>query len=174
MGWCRSLVCLGIIAANATVAVSAQTGCRLCAPETGPVENTPPDVPLRIDVETALDFSRVAQNGDGGGDVAVDARSGGRRVAGGLVDLGGMALRGTVRLTGSPRRMVRIELPNQVQLRSSTGAIADVYTLETDLPPNPALGSDGSLTFSFGGKLSVKGQTSGVFRGSIPITADYQ
>jgi hypothetical protein len=174
MGWWRPLIWVGIMTANVPFAVVAQTGCRLCAPENKPAENTPPDLPLRIDVETALDFSRVAQNGDNGGDIAVDARSGGRRVAGGLVDLGGMALRGTVRLTGSPRRMVRIELPNRVQLRSSTGAIADVYTLETDLPPNPALGSDGSLTFSFGGKLSVKGQTSGIFRGSIPITADYQ
>lgn len=163
----------GFLAAGVPYALSAQVACRLCAPGTDAAAEAAPETPLRIDVETALDFSRVAQQG-GGGDVAVDARSGDRRVAGGLVDLGGMALRGTVRLIGQPGRMVRIDLPNRVQLRSSTGFVADIYGIETDLPPNPTLGSDGTLSFAFGGKLSVKGEESGVFRGSIPITADYQ
>jgi hypothetical protein len=156
------------------IAVSAQAACRLCAPRAPVKADAPPSAPLQIEVETALDFSRVAIATSDGGDVAVDARSGGRKVAGGLVDLGGMALRGTVRLKGEPGRPVRVDLPSRIEMRSSTGGIAHIYDLETDLTVDPVLAADGTLSFAFGGRLSVKGEVSGNFRGSIPITADYQ
>jgi hypothetical protein len=133
-----------------------------------------PQKPLRIDVEAALDFSRVAQTDDRGGEIHVDPRSGARQVNGALVDLGGMPVRGTVRITGDAGRAIRVDLPQRVILRSNTGASAEVIDLATDLPPAPTLGADGQLSFSFGGRLSVKGAVSGTFRGSIPITADYQ
>lgn len=150
--------------------------CRLCAPSNSLLDrkaDEAPARPIRIEVETALDFSRAAQAGKGG-EVEVDGRSGTRRVGGGLVDLGGMGVRGTVRISGTPLRPLRIDMPHRVSLRSSMGALAEVSDLRTDLPPVPVLGSDGTLTFSFGGRLQVRGNAAGVFRGSIPITADYQ
>jgi Domain of unknown function (DUF4402) len=168
------LFCLAALAIILPEKALAQTACRLCGPDTAPKAMPTSEVPLRIEVETALDFSRVALASSDGGDVAVDARSGNRKVAGGLIDLGGMALRGTVRLKGEPGRPVRIDLPTRIEMRSTTGATAQIYDLQTNLSPDPVLGPDGTLSFSFGGRLSVKGAVSGTFRGSIPITADYQ
>jgi hypothetical protein len=169
--------CVILTAASVgTIAVSAQevSLCRLCAaPERAALPNVPPQ-PLRIEVETALDFSRVAMADNGGGDIRIDPHNGARQVGGGLIDLGGMPVRGTVRLFGVPGRAVRIDLPQRVQLRSNTGAIAEVVDLATDLSPAPMLGPDGMLSFSFGGRLTARGAVSGNFRGSIAITADYQ
>ncbi len=170
----RPLFCFGALFLGLPTALAAQADCRLCAPISKPDGPSAAETPLRIEVETALDFSRVALASDDGGEVAVDPRSGGRKVGGGLVDLGGIALRGAVRLTGEPGRPVRIDLPSRIEMRSSTGAIAHIYDLETDLSSDPALGPDGKLSFAFGGKLSLKGAVSGSFRGSIPITAEYQ
>jgi Domain of unknown function (DUF4402) len=154
----------------------APTPCRLCdAPvATSRPPSATPDVPLRIDVETTLDFSRVAQNGNQGGEVVVDPSNGVRRVTGGLMDLGGMTLNGTVRVSGTPNASIRVDLPTRVQLHSSSGGTADVIDIKTDLSPAPRLDGSGQLLFSFGGRLVVKGAVSGSFRGSIPITADYQ
>jgi Domain of unknown function (DUF4402) len=151
--------------------------CRLCEVQpkavSGGEPNAPENVPLRIEIESALDFSRLTSV-QSGGSVQIDAQTGARSVSGGLVALGGMPFRGTVRLSGAPRRAIRIDMPSRVMLSSSTGGIAEVYDIVTDLPPAPMLGSDGALGFSFGGKLMVKGQISGTFHGAIQITADYQ
>ncbi len=181
MGLFRNLAAIAFAGAFAVLMpgnATAQLGCRLCAPGTNDIKTTEPETepgqPLHIEVETSLDFSRIAQGDGSGGDVTIDSKSGARRVAGSLLDLGGLALRGTVRLKGEANRLVRVDLPREVQLRSANGAVATVYNIETDLSPSPKLGIDGTLSFSFGGKLSIKGQSSGSFRGSIPITADYQ
>ena len=70
----------------------------------------------------------------------VDPTSGRRRVTGGLVDLGGLGLSGTVRLTGEPGRGVRISLPHHVRLVAPDGATAEVSDIVTDLPAMPRLG----------------------------------
>jgi hypothetical protein len=144
--------------------------CRLCTPDAA---EGAPTIPINIEVYASLDFSRVALDQGDGGEVTIDSRSGGRKVSGGLNDLGGYAVRGEVRITGEPGRPIRVELPNRVEMRSSSGATAHIHGLETTLPAAPRIGADGTLSFSFGGRLSVKGQNSGNFRGSIPITADY-
>ncbi|CAN5131637.1 hypothetical protein BH09PSE3_BH09PSE3_21440 [soil metagenome] len=155
------------------VPTSASAQCRLCAPST--VEQTKTATrALTIDIETSLDFSRAAQRGNGAGDIAVDERSGSRSVSGGLVDLGGMALKGMVRLTGEPFRHVRVSLPSSVRLTAADGGAADVVDLRTDLSADPALDASGSLSFSFGGRLLVTGRATGDLRGRIPIVADYQ
>lgn len=163
-------ICLISVPLNAQI----QPDCRLCAAQTAENLDNRDEAPIRIEVETALDFSRVAQGTGNGGDVAIDPQTGNRQVQGGLIDLGGIGVRGTVRITGEPRRAVRISFPSRVQLRSNTGAVAEIIDFTTDLSGPPSIGTDGQLTFSFGGRLSVKGQVSGVFRGKIPISADYQ
>ncbi|UVO55175.1 DUF4402 domain-containing protein [Sphingomonas sp. SUN039] len=145
--------------------------CRLCAPDSAPV--TKAEVrPLNIEVETALDFSRAAGTG-AGGSIAIDERTGARRVAG-LADLGGIAIKGTVRLTGAPFARVRVSLPPSVRLLAPDGNSAEAVDLKTDLPPDPMLDASGELRFSFGGRLVVSGSAAGEFRGRIPIVADYQ
>jgi len=145
--------------------------CRLCAPDAGstPVADARP---LSIEIETALDFSRAAGTGEGGS-IAIDERTGTRRVAG-LTDLGGYAIKGSVRLTGEPFRHVRISLPPSARLLSPDGGSADAVDLRTDLPPDPMLDASGVLRFTFGGVLMVSGSAAGEFRGRIPIVADYQ
>jgi Domain of unknown function (DUF4402) len=146
--------------------------CQLCAPSERAGAQEAPRAPIRIEVEAALDFSRIARTG-GDGEVRVDAASGTRTIAGGVVDLGGMGLRGEARVTGQPFAPVLITLPNRVQLRSSTGDLAEVIDIRSDLSRSPTLDSDGNLHFSFGGRLILRGTGAGIFRGSIPISADY-
>ncbi len=152
---------------------SAEAECRLCAPAATPEARTH-SRPLDIQVETALDFSRAAHGGETGGSIAVDERSGRRGVSGGLVDLGGIAVRGVVRLTGEPFARVRVSLPRSIMLLSTEGDSAEVIDLRTDLSGDPALDATGHLQFGFGGKMVVVPGAAGDFRGRIPIVADYQ
>jgi hypothetical protein len=148
--------------------------CRLCAPEAERLsQGGRPSVPLRIEIETALDLGRVAQ-GAGGGAVELDPRTGVRRVAGALADLGGMVLTGTAIVTGTPFARVRVDLPARIRLQSTTGDIAEVVQMQSDLPPTPTLNENGQLRFTFGGKMLLKGRESGAFRGSVPISAEYE
>lgn len=166
---------IALLPAMAALAAAPSAGaqCRLCPPA-GETAARQAERPLSIEVETGIDFSRVAVASAGGGRVEVDAASGRRRVSGGLVDLGGMALSGSVRLSGEPGRGVRISLPERVMLTAPDGSVAELSDIVTDLPPMPRLGPDGRLRFAFGGQLQIKGQVSGNFRGRIPIVADYE
>ena len=148
----------------------APSQCRLCAAPTAP--GVIAARPLNIEIETSLDLGRAADSGRGGS-IVLDERTGLRRVVG-LTDLGGVALTGRVRLTGEPFRHVRVSLPGSVRLLSPDGSGLDAVDLRTDLPPDPVLDANGRLGFAFGGRLVVKGRTSGDFRGRIPIVADYQ
>lgn len=151
--------------------VAAAAECRLCAPGSGEVARVP-SRPLAIEVEAALDFSRATSRG-GGGSIAIDERTGVRRVEG-LVDLGGFAITGSARLTGEPHAHVRVSLPLDVRLVAPDGSVADAVDLRADLPPDARLGADGTLSFAFGGRLVVPAGASGDFRGRVAITADYE
>lgn len=168
----RTLALLGAFALGPSAVAQAPADCQLCAPETMKADARP-TIPLQIEIESALEFSRVAAGGGKTGDVAIDPKSGDRKVSGTIVDLGGNALRGSVKLKGEPGAAVRIDLPVRIELRSSRGHVAEVINLKSDLPPDPHLDQNGELRFHFGGQLIVKGRISGAFRGSIPITADY-
>ena len=165
------MVRLALIAVALSSGGDAAAECRLC-----PTDAERPAAaearPLTIDIEAALDLGRAAVRG-GGGSIALDERSGARRVTG-LTDLGGFAIKGSVRLTGEPFRQVRVSLPSSVRLVAPDGSSAEAIGLRTDLPPAPALDGAGTLVFSFGGQLTVTGDASGEFRGRIPIVADYQ
>jgi Domain of unknown function (DUF4402) len=151
-------------------AAPAWAQCSPCAVESEIEER----IPVTIEIEAGLDFSRLIKTKAADGTASVDPQSGTRQTTGGLAELGGMALKGTARVTGAPLAPLRITLPDRIEMRSTTGAMAEVVDLQTDLSAAPMLGPDGKLTFSFGGKLSVKGQISGTFRGNIRISADYQ
>jgi Domain of unknown function (DUF4402) len=158
------------------VAMAAPAGaqCRLCAP--GAVaEAKAPALPLRIDIEAALDLGRAAQlRVGGGGTISIDPLTGARRVSGELADLGGFSFKGTVRLSGEPFAPVTITLPARTPLLAPDGSSADVVDIHTDLSPGAALDAQGKLTFAFGGRLVVTSGQAGDFRGRIAIVADYR
>ncbi len=158
---------------------AARAQCRLCAvspvPDSlGGTAADKPEIPLQIEITANLDFSRMALLGSNGGEVSIDPTSGARQISGSIANLGGMALHGEGRLTGEPGRSVRVSLPERIQLSSANGSIAELEKLETNLPAMARLDQAGRLIFSFGGKLRVRGDASGQFRGRIAITADYE
>ncbi len=149
--------------------------CRLCNPEdASTVATAKPEIPISIDIVTQLDFSRAALSDANGGAIDVNPDNGDRKVDGGLLDLGGSALAGSAVVRGEPGRPVRIDLPTTVRMTSSTGGLIEISGLRTNLTRTPQLDSAGRLSFSFGGRLVVRGNTAGTFRGRIPITAQYE
>ncbi len=129
--------------------------------------------PLEIVIESGLQFSRLALAGRADGAAEIDPQTGEKRVDAGMIDLGGLSYQGRARITGTPLRPVRIELPQRVQLRSPDGAEAELTGFVTDLPPVAMLDENGTLEFAFGARLSSRGARSGNFRGRIAIRVDY-
>jgi len=169
-------VLLGLAGVQST---SATAQCRLCSQPSTSVTNVtrgklPIEKPLRIEVTTNLDFSRIAMLNHAGGEVDIDPVSGHRRVSGSITNLGGMSLNGEGRLFGEPGRLVRVSLPERITLSASNGSTAELVKLETNLPVQARLDRDGRLNFAFGGRLRVTGNAGGQYRGRIAITADYE
>ena len=172
----RSLIslaaCLGVL----LMPVSASGQCRLCdgnSESFGTEKAKKPEKAIRITITAGLNFDRLALTGQGGGEVSLDPVSGQRIVRGDIEALGGMWLSGSAEVTGSPGRIVRIMLPQTVVLTAPGGATATLEQMDTNLSATPRLDNDGRLVFSFGGRLVVRGNVAGQFRGRIPVTADY-
>jgi Domain of unknown function (DUF4402) len=145
--------------------------CQLCA-----ATQAAPKVPLRplaVSVDAVLDFGTAVHSGRGSGVIAIEARTGRSQVIG-LTPLGGAALVGTVTITGEPFARIAIDLPRTITLNSNLGAVADVTEIRTDLSAHPQIGADGRLVFTFGGRLTVRDDAEGDFRGRIPLTVDYE
>ena len=171
-------LCLSLAVAVATLILpSTPTAaqCLLCGTERGgtTIRSANQAATLRVEIETQLDFSRVA-TGAVGGEVDIDPLSGARRLRGDLIDLGGFALTGIVRVTGTPGAELRITLPASIDLAGDNGNVARVTGLATDLGATPRLGADGTLRFRFGGRLQVRSADDGDYHGRIPITVEYQ
>ena len=66
-----------------------------------------------------------------------------------------------------------LDLPASIALYGVAGGTIRLDSLATDLPRQPRLDSQGSLSFRFGGELHVEGDVSGDYRGDVPITVDY-
>jgi Domain of unknown function (DUF4402) len=168
-------LCLGfLLLAVAPNAPAIARDCQLCRPKDDKAANIVARRALRIEIDSILDFSSVAIRTPGNGAVEIDSRSGARRVSGGLLGLGGPALRGIARVTGEPFARVHVRLPDSLELRAASGAIAKISQIETTLSPDPMIGANGELTFSFGGRMTVNGGEAGEFQGRFPISAEYQ
>jgi hypothetical protein len=146
----------------------AQNTCSLCQ---GSAATT--DQPLEIEIFSDLVFSRMALTGNGQASAEIDAQTGRKSTQGGLIDLGGESVQGRGKITGTPGRAVRLTLPSSVTMTSATGGTAQLADFVTDLPAYPVLGADGTLEFSFGGRLRISGTVGGNLRGRVPITVDY-
>ncbi len=134
-----------------------------------------PEIPLKIDVTAQLNFSRIAlANGRKDGQAKINPQSGAIELQEGLIDLGGYSVAGTAIIRGEPGRQIRVDMPASIRLRSAAGGNIELTALRTNLGAAPRLDAGGTLTFSFGGALTVKGDLSGKFRGRIPITVQYE
>jgi hypothetical protein len=129
--------------------------------------------PLSIEIESGIQFGRMALRGAGSGAAQIDPQTGQTRVDDNMIDLGGAAYQGHARVTGEPLRPVRIELPTTVLLRSSDGGEARLSDFVTDLPAVAMLDANGVLEFAFGARLTSQGARGGDLRGRIRITVDY-
>ena len=151
----------------------AQDACRLCD-DSGPImPQARPARPLQIDIDTGIDFDRMALIDYSGGQAEIDPQTGLRRLTH-LLDLGGLAMRGSVIIRGEPGRAVRVDLPDQVVMRAPGGRRVELRDVRSDLPAQPRIGSDGQLRFSFGGRIIVDGDDVGNFRGRIRVSAEYE
>jgi hypothetical protein len=81
---------------------------------------------------------------------------------------------GTAAIHGAAGRAVRVELPRRIELYSIGGGRITVDDVASDLPSLPRLDSAGNLTFRFGGRVTVLGDSEGDYRGEMPITVEYQ
>lgn len=165
---------LGIAILLAAMPGPGAAQCMLCAPA-DKAENTKPAAqPIQLQIETNLDYSKLGLMAANRGGIAIlDPATGQRILNGSLVDLGGLPVVGTVTVRGTPHQKVRIDLPANVTLTSSDGSTLRLSEFATTLKNNPRLDWDGTLRFTFGARLIVDGRNDGDFRGTIPITVDY-
>lgn len=171
----RRTIFLGFAAAVAAALASAPQAvaqCRLCDTPTTSRINERDSGEIRIEVETSLDFDRLVVDGEGDGSAMIRP-DGSSAAAGSVTEIGPRAMVGTVVLRGEPGRTLRIELPRQIILYSLSGGQVVFEDVLSDLPSLPRLDSNGVLTFRFGGRLRVSGNSEGDYRGDLPIIAEY-
>jgi len=164
------LVALALIAAPA-LPQDAIAPCRLCDSQDGE-GSAEPKAPVSLDVETSLDFDRLilAGSGEGSAELSPD---GSRSVSGSITAISARAMVGEVVIRGEAGRMVRVTLPERIELFGLSGGSIRLESIESDLPPIPRLDGEGRLSFRFGGILRVTEEADGEFRGDVPIDVEY-
>ncbi|HEU5482231.1 MAG TPA: DUF4402 domain-containing protein [Sphingomicrobium sp.] len=170
----RNALASGLLAAALLVGAPAPAPaqCRLCSAPTTERLETAEGAPLRLDAQASLDFDRIVMLGAGNG-AATLLPNGDRSALGSIATLSARAMVGSVTVRGEPNRTVRVDMPSQVTLHSLNGGQIAIEQLETDLPEMPRLDSAGSLSFQFGGRLTINGDAEGEYRGDVPITVEY-
>lgn len=163
-----------VIAALAVAAAGVgpvRAQCRLCeTPSTLP-EQSSEDAPIVLQIESSLDFDRLILVGEGAGAAVI--RPDGSNAQEGAVTVGPRAMVGSASVHGEPGRVVRVELPRRIDLYSTDGGRISVDEVFSDLPSLPRLDSAGNLSFRFGGRVRISGDSEGQYRGDMPITVEY-
>jgi uncharacterized protein DUF4402 len=158
----------------AVVATSSPTNaqCRLCDQ---PTADRPPDSAdgdVQLQIESGLNFDRLIISGSGSG-AATIRPDGANSAEGAVLEISPRAMVGTVLVHGEANRSVRVELPRRIELYSLSGGRITLDDVITDLSGTPRLDAAGNLSFRFGGRLIVTGDTDGQYRGDLPITVEY-
>ena len=165
--WCAA------IATAAATASPAIGQCRLCdKPTTNTLQSEGADS-IQLDIETTLNFDRLVLSGSGDG-AAVVRPDGSTAAEGALTAVSARAMVGTAVVHGQAGRTVRVELPRRIDLYSLSGGRITLDDVISDLPSLPKLDSTGALTFRFGGRVRITGDSDGEYRGDLPITVEYQ
>jgi hypothetical protein len=172
---CRKLLAMLFAAMAATAATQwpANAQCRLCDKPSTSRDEAKAEDRAQLEVETSLNFDRLILFGEGGGS-AVIRPDGSRAAQGSIADIGPRAIVGTAVIHGEPGRIVRVELPQRIELYSLGGGQISFDQVTSDLPSVPRLDASGNLTFRFGGRVTIAGDAEGEYRGDLPITAEYQ
>jgi len=160
-------------AAAAATPWPANAQCRLCSTPTTTRQDNPESSDVQLEIETSLNFDRLILYGPGDG-IAVIRPDGSTSATGSLSDVGPRAMVGTVTVHGEPGRALRVDIPRRIELYSLGGGRMSFDEVESDLPSIPRLDSSGNLTFRFGGRVRVTGDSEGDYRGDLPITVEYQ
>jgi hypothetical protein len=150
----------------------ARGQCRLCDKPTTALSNTADGEGIDLEIETSLNFDRLILAGEGEG-AAVVRPDGSSAAQGALAQVSPRAMVGSATVHGTPGRSVRVELPRRIDLYSVSGGRIVVDDVMSDLPSLPRLDSAGNLTFRFGGRVTVTGDSEGDYRGDMPITVEY-
>jgi len=166
----RILLALALAVLSGAAPAVAQ--CRLCDTPTTAREESPNSGDVSLEIETRLDFDRLIVDGQGNG-AAVIRPDGSSLVEGAVTQLSPRAMFGTIVVRGQPNRIVRVDLPHRIDLYSVGGSRIRFDDVASDLPALPRLDSAGRLTFRFGGRLQVSGDSEGDYRGELPITVEY-
>jgi len=151
----------------------ADAQCRLCSEPSTARDGAGTDDDIRLDIETSLNFDRLVLFGAGSGSAMIRP-DGSTSAQGAVSDISPRAMVGTAVVHGQAGRAVRVELPRRILLHSLNGGQISVDDVSSDLPSLPRLDSAGNLTFRFGGRLTVSGDSDGAYRGDLPITVEYQ
>ena len=170
-----SLQKFAMLVAGAVVGIasSAHAQCRLCGQPTTQLPADGPDGDVQLQIETKLDFDRLILSGAGAGAATIRA-DGSQLAEGSVINLGPRAMVGTVLVHGEAGRPLRVELPHRIELYSLSGGQITLDEVTTDLPSMPRLDAAGNLSFRFGGRLIVSGESDGQYRGDLPITVEYE
>ena len=168
------LLALALAAGAAAVAGPPPAGgqCRLCETPVTARDTAGEGAEVSLEIETSLNFDRLILFGEGDG-AAILRPDGSRAVEGSVTELGPRAMVGTAIVRGEPNRVVRVELPRRIDLYSLSGGQIAFDDVASDLPALPRLDSAGNLTFRFGGRVRVTGDSDGEYRGELPITVEY-
>lgn len=145
--------------------------CALCVAP-GEMAEGKPAMPVTLNVETKLDFGQIILASSGQGSVQLDP-NGARSVSGSVAAISARAMLGEVVIRGEPGRLVRIDLPDHIDLFGLNGGSIRLDSIRSDLPQMPRLDGSGRLSFRFGGSVRVSGDLDGEFRGDVPIEAEY-
>lgn len=174
MGGFKILALALAACAVAAVGLSPARGqCRLCDKPTTALSPSIDGDGIELEIETSLDFGRLILAGEGQG-AAVLRPDGSNSAEGALASVSPRAMVGTAVVHGTPGRAVRVELPRRIDLFSVRGGRITVDQITSDLPSLPRLDSAGNLTFRFGGRITVTGDSEGDYRGDMPINVEYQ
>jgi hypothetical protein len=174
MGGYKPLALLLAVAAATVAGVMPARGqCRLCSKPTTSLSPSVDGDGIDLQIETTLDFGRLILGSDGQG-AAVVRPDGSVSAEGALAGVSARAMVGTAVVHGAAGRAVRVELPQRIELYSVSGGRVSLDQLVSDLPSIPRLDAAGNLTFRFGGRVTVTGNSEGNYRGDMPITVEYQ
>lgn len=173
MGGSKSLALLFAAFAAAAGLSPARGQCRLCATPTTSLSQSADGDGIELEIETNLNFDRLIFAGTGQG-AALLRPDGSTAAEGALAQISPRAMVGTAVIHGIAGRAVRVELPRRIELYSLSGSRIAVDDVVSDLPSLPRLDAAGNLTFRFGGRVTVTGDSEGDYRGDMPITVEYQ
>jgi len=172
----RTLFLLPVLALAAGMStvpvVPAAAQCRLCDTPTTSRDERSADGRVSLEIETSLDFDRLILLGSGEGSATL-LPDGSRSVSGVVSTISGRAMVGSAVIRGEAGRSVRIELPRRIELYSLSGGRITIEDIISDLPSVARLDSAGALSFRFGGRLRISGDSEGDYRGDVPITVEY-